>query len=583
MNITKIEHVASGADRIDKWVITARTLASQVGCEQTIEPMLSRVVEAKRETINVAVVGSPNSGKSSRLNALLGRKILPVSGLASNCTFFIQPTRSGEDERFSILGISGSLADLASAIETNQANPKEYRIHVASDWLSAKSIRLLEKPALDATDEELDALIEECLREVDLVVLLIDALMPVKRSELKFMNVCAQRKLPIIVAMSKGDKVPDDEREVVMAYVAKHVESCEAGIPVIDTRITSTLIGGIDELKQVIEHRLARADLDAIRREQIRLALLTAINIIMVAARTGNEAQSKSQAELDGEIKQRQQQLDTMSLEWIKLEQALHQKRQSVDDQIRTFIEENQNTILEGLFYDLERNNDIKTWWQRDLPFRLQRELKTLAGQLSASINMRISNDVKWLQEELLRRLKFPLQALAEPTLSVRETELTQTDLSLSDSHRFKIISRLGTAASVIMAGSLLATAGVGGIALAASALAGLTAEQVALYNTRKDRGVVRDEIQKLVQQASHEYTIDISRKLKAGYDQIISGLKQHQERWQQAQVQSLIAYTQKNRTSSSVNWQAILGEIRAFNDEVKAHPFTHNSQLIVI
>lgn len=569
MNITKVEHVSSGADRTDKWAITARALASQVGCDQAIEPMLSRI-ETRRETINIAVVGSPNSGKSSRLNALLGRKILPVSGLASNCAFFVQPTCGDENERFSTLGTSGPLADLASAIEANQTNLKEYQLHVASNWLSAKSIRLLEKPALDATDEELDALIEECLREVDLVVLLIDALMPIKRSELKFINVCVQRKLPLVVAMSKIDKMPDDEREVVIAYVAKHVESCEVGIPVIDTRITPMLTSGIDELKQVIEHRLAQADLGAIRQEQIRHALRIAINIIMVAAQTGAEAQSKNQGELDREIQQRQQQVDAMNLEWVRLEQALHQKRQSIDDQIRTFIEENQNIVIERLLYDLERNNDIKAWWQRDLPFHLQRELRSLAGQVSASINKRISSDVKWLQEELLRRLKFPLQALAELTLSVSETELTQKDLPLSDSHRFKIISRLGTAASVIMAGSLLATAGVGGITLAASVLAGLTAEQVALYNTRKNRGIVRDEIQKLIKQASHEYTTDVSRKLKAGYDEIISGLKQPQERWQQAQLQSLMAYAQKNRTNCDVNWQELLGEIKALNDEIK-------------
>jgi len=573
MDISKMNCKKSqGMNRTSQWITAVCTLAKQAGCEQAINPVLAQVIETQRETINIAVVGGPNSGKSSRINALLGRKILPVSGLASNCAFSIQPTRSGEGEGFTVGDTSRPLNDLASAIVAAPANSKEYRVHVDSDWLSAKSIQLLERPALDATDEELDVLIEECLRGVDLVILLIDALMPVRRSEHKFMNICVERNLPLVVAVSKADKIPNGERETVMAYVVKHVDSHNVGIPVVDTCITPTLTSGIDELRQGIEQCLSKTDLSAIRRKEVRHALQIAINIITVALQASAEAQRKSQEELDREIKQRQQQIEGMNLEWVKLDQAMHQRRQKVDSQIRSFLEENQNTLLEGLFYDLERNNDIKIWWQRDLPFRLHRELNSLAGQLSASINKNITGDVKWLQGELLRRLKFPLQFFAEPTVLVGEAELTQGEqktLPLSDGHLFRIISRLGTAASVIMAGSLLATAGIGGISLAASVLAGLTAEQVALYNTRRDRNIVHSEIQKIVQQASHEYATDVSRKLKAGYDEILTNLKQHQERWQQAQLQSLTAYTQKNRANRNFDWQVLQSEIDALKNEI--------------
>jgi GTP-binding protein EngB required for normal cell division len=572
MYTTNEQQELTGLAQTRQWIITARTLAEKAGCEQAIRPILDQVVDTQRETINIAVVGGPNSGKSSRINALLGHKVLPVSGLASNCAFTIQPTGSGEGQWFTAGDTSVPLKDLASAIEANPADSKKYRVHVDSDWLSEKSIQLIEKPALDAIDEELDALIEECLRGADLVVLLIDALMPVRRSEVKFMNGCVQRKLPLIVAMSKADKVPNDERATVTAYVVKHAESYDVGIPVVDTYVTPTLTSGIDDLRQEIGQCLSKADLSAIRREEVGHVLQAAINIITVAVQASVEAQNKSQAELDREIKQRKHQIESMSLEWMKLDQAMHQKRQKLDDQIRIFLEENHNTVIEGLFYDLERNTDVKAWWQRDLPFRLHRELKSLASQLSVSINKKITDDIKWLQDELLRRLKFPLQILAEPTFSICETGQTQEDqkkLPLSDSHLFRIISRLGTAASVIMAGSFMVTAGIGGIGLAASVLAGLTAEQVALYNTRKDRSIVRSEIEKLVRQASHEYAIDVSHKLKAGYDEILSNLKQHQERWQQAQLQSLTAYAQKNQAKCGFDWQDLLRETNELKNEI--------------
>ncbi len=556
-------------DRINHWMTVIRSLAKQAGCEHVIESMLSDINDTQRETINIAVVGRPNSGKSSHINAMLDRKILPISSLASDCAYTIFPSNNHEDERYVGVNNSGPLSNLASVIAADLISPKQYQIQVNSDWLRMKSIQLFEKPTLDSADEDLYKLIEECLRNVDVVILLIDAIMAVTRSEFIFMSTCIERKLPLVVVVSKLDKLSEEEREDVSTYVAKRIESLDTRIPVVNTSITPALTTGIDIFRSVLDDLISQANLSAIRWQENLHVLQSAVNIVMSVLQINVEAHAKSKAKLDIEIKQGRQLVETMNLEWTKLEQAMHQKRQEMDEKARRFLEEKQHIVLEELIYDLERNNDINVWWQRDLPFRLNRELKSLAGQLSSSMNRSIAHDIRWLQEELLRRFKFPLQVLSEPVFSIRETEIKQNALSLSDSHLFNIISRLGSAASVVVAGTLF-TAGMSGLVLAVGTIAGLTADQVADYNTRKDRKIVHAELYKLIQQVLREYVVDFSTKSEAGYAEILSGLRQHQERWNQAQLQALMAYEEKSLVNNSLDWQKLLQEAKEMEAAVQ-------------
>ena len=559
------EPVSTNVEKSAEWLRAARALAKRAGCEKAVEAALTKLETLGRDTINVAIVGAPNSGKSSLINGLLERNLLPASPIPSLASFVIEGIPAGDTEKFTVANASRPLAQLIDALSSAQGSPIRVAVSLDSAWLRSSSLRLIEKGPLDADEKGLPQTIDGCLRDTDIVLLVVDALMPMKRAEAELLRECARRGMPTIVVLTKSVALAEEERHAVVQYVETQARQYLPDIAVVDSNVTA--------LKNVIAAVIRDTDFVSVRFEQFKHSLLTALDAIAAAARAGAEAESKSQSERDSEINQRKNQIDSQNLVWMQIEHQLNQRREKVEEQIRSHLTANQDKILAFLSYDLDKSNDIKAWWERDMPFRLRHEMQGQAAGISSSVDRQLSADRKWLQEELHRQFKYPLAIGLEPGITIGETYVGGRALPLADAQKLKIVTRVGTAAVVIAAGTLFATAHIGGAILATSMLAGLGAEQWNQRQTSENRDKVRAELSTLVGRSCAYFATDVSSKLKSWYDEVIGSVKEGQEQWQQAQIQALQAAKHKGDSAAGrTDGAEILRQIDLMFRQIKPH-----------
>lgn len=132
----------------------------------------------EREGLRVCLVGRPNAGKSSLLNALLGRERAIVAAAAGT-------TRDTIEEQAVLEGLDATLVDTAG----------------------------LRDDAVDETEREGVARAERALLSSDAVVLVVDSVRRPDeaddRARARVMELAASRRRPVVVALSKSDLLDD--------------------------------------------------------------------------------------------------------------------------------------------------------------------------------------------------------------------------------------------------------------------------------------------------------------------------------------------------------------------------------------
>lgn len=531
------------------WVRAVRDLARRAGRTELLDAADDAVANLHRDGVHLIFVGGTNSGKSTRINALLDRSVLPVSSMRSTAGFSI---RAGKSEAAVIDGETQPVSALATI--HRQVLATDVEVSLDDDWLEASRLYVVERPPLDATDEDVESILGSALGGADMIVHLVNALMPVSHSDAALLTECARRELPVIVVISNGDHLSTEERSTVLQHVEKHVTATGLKAPIIETEA----VAGIEDLRTLIETLAASVDVARIRRQQLKENLLEVLDQLELAARAGLEAEELSSHERSTELRERQQEFEAKSLGWTELEQRLDLRRLEVVERVRQRLESDREKTLEALFFELERSRNVKQWWNRDLPYQLQRELERISGRISSSISHQVTGDIRWLQEQLHRQFELPLAAqFVDPAIAVDKVEIEPSDVVLADMRNLRVASRLGTAATVILAGLVLTQASLGGIVLAVSSMSGLAAEQIVQRLTDKDRSAVRSELDRLVQQVWLDRAKQISAGLKHGYDGIISSMKREQENWYEAQKLAL----RRPSDATAVDWQQLLEE----------------------
>lgn len=138
-----------------------------------------------------------------------------------------------------------------------------------------------------------------------------------------------------------------------------------------------------------------------------------------------------------------------------------------------------------------------------------------------------------------------------------------QEGLPLTDNHNLRILTRIGTVVTVLAAGTLLVSSGIGGIVLATGALAGLGADGLIHAHTKKDREKARGELYRTVEKAEAQFVMDSSAKLKDTYDKIVHFLKQRQAEWQQEKLAVQEQHREKElQRIQAVDWAVLVKQI---------------------
>ncbi|GLC54198.1 hypothetical protein PLESTB_000834000 [Pleodorina starrii] len=171
--------------------------------------LLRDALKALDEPFLVAVVGEFNSGKSSVINALLGRRYLAEG---------ILPTTN----EISILKYSSTAATSTSTQLEQQADGLYVR------YLPARllqDLNIVDTPGTNVILERQQRLTEEYVPRADLVLFVMSADRPFSESEVRFLEYIRQWQKKVVFVINKSDILGSvDEVEAVKEFVADNAQ-----------------------------------------------------------------------------------------------------------------------------------------------------------------------------------------------------------------------------------------------------------------------------------------------------------------------------------------------------------------------
>jgi GTP-binding protein EngB required for normal cell division len=253
---------------------------------------------AKETTVVVAA--EPNRGKSSLLNALLGREVLPVgTDLATTTTHVVVRHGDPEQARVHLVGraepIEVPVEDAGAWIVGEAAREGGVRgVELRLDHpLLAAGLALVDTPGVGGLSAAHGRITLSALRRADALMFVVDASAPMSEPELRFLELAAERIDAVAIAVTKVDRyrgwrtVLEDDRTSLVAHAPRF-----SGAPTFPVSPRLKLIA--DESRRAgtpDDGLVAESGLPALERfvtEGVvaRVALLRLANLLRVADAT---------------------------------------------------------------------------------------------------------------------------------------------------------------------------------------------------------------------------------------------------------------------------------------------------------
>jgi predicted GTPase len=535
-----------------------------LGLTLDIDELKSKFLEVSRETINVSVIGSSNSGKSTLINTLLKRKVLPASVLPSSTNSTVLSIALSEKEFVVVEDKRFELENLNTALEHLDAKAAKIEYHLDVPWLQAREIQLQEKQlstSFPPTEDQYDL---EFYCQTDIALVVLDSLMPLTKTDKELLQYCKEFSIPTIVLLSKYDKVNQEEQESLKKSIKQKISQISNSFLFIENEAHNGLSSIGDKLLQELDRLISNRNFPKKRLELLNLLSIREYESLKLLIKAKqNEADERVNL-INEKYDQKQVNIEDRSFEWQQIEGSLTEIRQKIEQKMRNHLKDHRNQVLLRLQHELERSKDLKEWWEKDLQYSLKRELHHLASVLNNDINEQISKGLNWLQDEIDHHFDYQISSYPRFKVMVEEANYPNDDIKLTDNRRLRNITRVGTAVSGVLAATILASTGVIGTIFVLTTAGGLATDYWIQHRGKNEKGKIKTELSKILERAELVYVNKTSQNLKEVFDKIIDNLKQYQKEWKNAQMEELL--TQKKQELQGVlantQWNDLLHHI---------------------
>lgn len=228
------------------------------------------VRDIDRTPLRIAVIGPFDCGKTSIVNRLIGRDVLPTSIRETTATSFLVSTVSeAEDEHLELADGTRLPLDAVENVNTTDAQVVRARVHSA---VIPVGFEVLDTPGLSSAYEIHEKITTEALDLADVLLLVSDAKQGISRTVLDFMRAHPGFAAKSYVLLNKADLVPESERQKVIEFNRK------VAAPLQPAGVLMTSVSGapgLDHLRSLIVEELPpRADAIKSRTGARRLQIL---------------------------------------------------------------------------------------------------------------------------------------------------------------------------------------------------------------------------------------------------------------------------------------------------------------------
>lgn len=505
-----------------------KEIASSLDAIEVYETYKTRYNELEEDCIRIGVIGGSCSGKTALINGITGTK-LPIQGFASGVGYEI---RYGKEEKYFIMGNS---SDKCPDIDT--IPPGEIvQVECPNDWLKDKHLIVKEK--IERRFEDDDMGINFHVSDLDVCVYIIDGLMPYTKNDALIIDSLDKFGIPTLVVVSKMDHLQGNDELLnssSVKEVTNYLSNCLAerqNVSLCFGKQGQSLSNMTAEIKSHLEKTISSFNKDEIRAAQNNLFLVDVISSLFKKSEEMRKGIEAKEAQVEANTEDKKNRISSLDGEWVRIELELTKKRQECEEHLRNRLEDKKADILRKISHELDTVNDIKVYWERDLAYRIDEIMRAESQNTCQLINNDIVNTLRWLQDELQKTFKRKSFVAPSVTFTTDDNSVILDNIELVDYKRLKIVTRVGTAVTVIAAGTLLATSGIAGALMAISMVSGIGAEWFMGRKTKDAREKVKSILPSIIDQAILGYVDKVSTSLRDSYADIIANLRKSQETW---------------------------------------------------
>jgi GTPase SAR1 family protein len=230
--VASLRHYTLAKQEVAAAVRAAKQLFQARGARAVVERCQELVVQLAEDRFNLAVVGQFKRGKSTLMNAVLGRDLLPTGLLP--LTSAITTLCYGPKERVMLRRKGWALEQevpltMLSGFITERGNPGnekgllEARVELPLPFLR-RGLHFIDTPGIGSARHENTATTYAFLPQMAAVIFVTSVEAPLSEAEERFLVDIRGQVRHLFVVVNKMDLLGDTEREEVLGYIQTRVE-----------------------------------------------------------------------------------------------------------------------------------------------------------------------------------------------------------------------------------------------------------------------------------------------------------------------------------------------------------------------
>lgn len=520
--------------------------------------------DAARTSFTVAVVGEFNNGKSTLVNRLLERELLPTGTLPT--TALLTRIRASGTESMAVFDTSGERkAVLPAAPESWDGLTAEnfggddpvgaVVIGLRSPWLRRSCLELIDTPGIGDLEERRARVVSDALAAADAAVITVTATQALSLTEKTFIErrLLTHRTPFLLLAVTKLDEVPVGERAQVVDFIRKKLElwrqedpeKWRAEIPVVIPYDVETgddslrAVMGLDNLRKILSSWVTDPRRVKLTRGWVASKAAGYVGLGISALeekRVLLSAEGDKRKEL---IARKEEKLAEAAGAWEKLRGDMLERGNACWEMFSARAGEFSATITERLQYEASHAPSPQRWWDEDYPYRLKVELANMASSLENIASRRIAEDARWFNASMEQSFKsHVLVNNQDPIVDKPAAPDTGKAPEMEDLDRQRMAAKIGTTVLTIAGYAVCASMGALPIlaTMGISTGASVISEKIFRSKIEKQREAVKEAVAQNVPRIIGDAAAGSEQRIRAVYDDMIGAARAQEDTWMQTQ-----------------------------------------------